>query len=733
MQAQRPGLQHFNRVILFRSGDESGTFIRGITSWPTRRPHDSGESEEVMQTATEPVYPAGSPPLILDDISGGRLDLGPESESFDSNNLNTGNSPEIFLAEDFTIDSGFESPNTIKSPHTDRVSLLDTKLQQSPSAPSTMLLADLHQNFSDSLGWTINPSAVDVNFGFSDERLENDFDFEGAARSPSQHRPFYSTVPRIAPQHNFLNMAIYKPVLTLHPIPLKSRVETQIPIKMILFPVPMGITKLHLPTHTISKPKLLAQPPSERSPDTLELYTTLVCTSAIQNPENRRRAFERAATQDISQDDTRSNSSYEDNEAKLLNGGDIKICIRCITRERKRATRNKFKRVEEEELWYKDEAKRIVIFNTHEIKEWQPRTSQPPSEAEASRGQLEAFIPTGALQVDAPMRITCYCRHQKEKLGFQVIFTIKDYQDRLIAQEITSSIMITDDHDKTHNLPTLSTQMSNASDGHPSQATSATTTVCSLSRQTSRSALFGPSISKRRKASGPGKLSSGPGQAASSGPISTVTSSAPSPFTPNRSQSMENLAIQQIFSTPTSEYPSRALSSNSLRNSAQVYQQQAQMTQAVPNGLYGMSIMLNSYRPPTIHKLVSNEGPKAGGIEVTCLGSGFYQGLEVIFGDSKAITTTFWGETSLVCLLPPSAFVGTVPVTFKHQYQHQQQQVQPYPTPLIPQQQAIFKYIDDDEQQIIRTALSVLGHRMTGKMEDVRELARRIVDDRRSS
>ena len=53
--------------------------------------------------------------------------------------------------------------------------------------------------------------------------------------------------------------------------------------------------------------------------------------------------------------------------------------------------------------------------------------------------------------------------------------------------------------------------------------------------------------------------------------------------------------------------------------------------------------------------------------------------------------------------------------------------------PPIPKQQAFFKYVDDDEQQIIRTALSVLGHKMTGRMEDVRDLARRIVGDGSSS
>src|SRR3954470_2735911 len=92
------------------------------------------------------------------------------------------------------------------------------------------------------------------------------------------------------PQHGLPNPAMqrmahphgfpmpFKPVLTIHPTPLKSRVETQIPIKLTLFPMPLGINKLHLPTHTIAKPKLLAKPVPEKSPDTLELYTTLVCT-----------------------------------------------------------------------------------------------------------------------------------------------------------------------------------------------------------------------------------------------------------------------------------------------------------------------------------------------------------------------------------------------------------------------------------------------------------------------
>ncbi|CZT07457.1 related to SPT23-suppressor of TY retrotransposon [Rhynchosporium agropyri] len=975
-----------------------------------------------MPTTKEPVFSASSPPYIFDSEMIGPRDTDPQFDDFfDSSLEGVGSSPGFFLAEDIATDTsqflsfGTPNPTNQKSHLLDHSSPLDRGAQPSLSAPSTASPAGSYRDSSsessgykrksssdssrsaltsgdvmmadtDMRDWkaeepmlgndmsnygvfegtgTINPAEMS-NYEFSDKTMENDFDFESAASSPSlfglgpagspemtivkqdaprkqspmlkskllkhdkrnsQHSvtqsmnglttansreasPLSAMVtsqesspsaffnnspspgshvdfmnsrmlggsvqnpgwvagfggfpnnglpimpqglpqqmpPRLIPQASFTHSGPpFKPAMTLHPTPLKSRVETQIPIKMTLFPMPVGITKLHLPTHTISKPKLLAKPSPARSPDTLELYTSLVCTSAMQNPEARRRAFERAASGEPLISDEASpgeSGSDEDDENRPLNGGDVKICVGCITRERKRAARKKVKKVEEEESWHKDEAKRVIVFNTHEVKEWQPPSSQPPSEATGDRP--EPFVPDGAMQVDAPMRIACYCRHQNEKLGFQVIFTIKDFQDRLVAQEMTSSIMITDDH-KTHNMPTLTAQNSDGSERHMlsgpgaftadptfdmasvppanlgafrgshsssdlqgtqsqntnmafppsqsatassmvSQATSATTTPRNLSRQTSPSVQMGPS-SKKRKASGSSKVPSGLAmtrletgdtlslQGPPTGPLSASNSAVPSPFTrnlsafampeqqfnpgpttmpsipqqyntgpptpnsndqilfsnQNRSQSMDNLAMQQLYSAPASAHPSRVPSpNNGMRNNIpQAYQHPGHIAQAVANGLYGLPLNLNPHRQPTIHKMIPNEGPKAGGIEVTCLGSGFCQGLEVMFGDSKATTTTYWGDTSLVCLLPPSAFAGTVAVTFKHQ--HQQQPMQPYPSPPVPKNQTFFKYVDDDEQQIIRTALSVLGHKMTGKMEDVRDLARRIVGDGPSS
>ncbi|KAK7747677.1 SPT3 Dosage dependent suppressor of Ty-induced promoter mutations-like protein [Diatrype stigma] len=608
-------------------------------------------------------------------------------------------------------------------------------------------------------------------------------------------------LPSYIPQPSLSNAP--RPRLFVQPTPLKSRVETQIPIKLTIHHLPPGIKRIHLPTHTISKPKLLSRPPAVRVPDMLELYTMLVCTSAMTDPVKRERAFARAAA---AQHDYRGvkpvEEKPEDEDNKPQNGGEVRICSGCITRERKRAGRKKHKKPEEEELWNRFESQRVIVFNTQEVKEWQPVT---PHMADPTGAGLRESVPEGTMQVDAPMRIACYCRHHGEKMGFQVIFTVKDYQDNVVAQQLSSSIMITDDH-KTH-LPATSTMQNssnlnvaatipqptapdvkpiatmpfqppqscelqnhggNAAFTYPpvtsAQCTSVTATPRTMSRQPSPTLQPGQ-ISRKRKASGSGKVPNGlamtkiENQASSGLPNSlqsdsTAASATPSPFSPNlgtfpltsealfshgghsalgnippfatgpptpnsngaeqlifpsnRTLSLDNLP-PQLFSAPPTANPSRAPSPNQLREISQ--------------GLYNSNAGATPSRAPQpmIYKIIPGEGPKSGGVEVTILGSGFTNGgLEVMFGEHRATTTTFWGETSLVCLLPPSPIAGVVPVSIKH--------------PSVPvqhvfsnNQQPLFRYVDDDEHRLIRTALTVLGNKLGGKITDVADIARNII------
>lgn len=215
--------------------------------------------------------------------------------------------------------------------------------------------------------------------------------------------------------------------LHIAPIPQKSRVETQINIRLTLDWVPGNIKMLHLPTHTIAKAKLLAKE-TKPSSDTLELHTMLVCTSAMNQPALRQKALERAAAQDNSEIQARSQTAVkkedeqEDEQDKPANGGEVRICTNCINRERKRAARKKLKKEEEQAHWEKYETERVIVFNTNEYKPWQEWQQSPAPKDHSIGGPQDIYKPSDtAMQVVAPMRIACYCRHQNEKDGFQYV------------------------------------------------------------------------------------------------------------------------------------------------------------------------------------------------------------------------------------------------------------------------------------------------------------------------
>ncbi|GLA58085.1 hypothetical protein AtubIFM54640_007228 [Aspergillus tubingensis] len=616
-------------------------------------------------------------------------------------------------------------------------------------------------------------------------------------------------------------------MLTVHPTSLKSRVETQIPIRLTLFPLPNGVKKVRLPSHTISKPKFLAPPTVERSPEIVELHTSLVCTSAMQDQEKLKKAFARARGDNSYRSSSSSPRSAEDmqEDDKPLDGGEVKICPGCIQRERKRAFRKKQRKPEEDELFQKDEEKRVIVFNTNEVKEWaEPSKNAMPSFGDAPMPN----IPPGAMQVELPMRIACYCRHQNEKLGFQVIFTVKDYKDNVVAQAITNSIMITDDH-KTHappappapgpspslpdgtqlpgvgvfpSSPSVDTGKSSAPSQQASQSSSATDlqglqqrfntqyltsgsfpvsqsstngtttntqTPRSLSRQTSPNDFQGP-MSKRRKHSNSGRLPSELTMTKlentqSSGSVSSssapnndppfpstrgfaspaerpfVTASAISnqfpngPPTPNgadtnpflntmQQQSLDNFIQQQLMSAPNSAQPSRPGTPGGSRNNFQDPNYNISLGPNTSSPMWPPLTNAGNRLPSVIHKLVPAEGSITGGTEVTLLGSGFYPGMEVVFGDTLATTTTFWGDKCLNCLTPPALQPGLVAVVFKHEHPTfgQMQPTQP----LMPKQQQFFRYVDDRELQMYRLALGILGQKL-GSQADAFQTAQQIM------
>ena len=245
--------------------------------------------------------------------------------------------------------------------------------------------------------------------------------------------------------------------LHIAPISTKSRVETQINILMTLEKPPPNIENLHLPVHTIAKSKLLAKDEGDPA-TTLELHTMLVCTSAMHNTQFMEKALQRAACQNNKEiarraethrelsDEDKNNMRDVEEADKPANGGEVRICQNCIQRERKRAGRKKLKKEEEQEHWERHETERVVVFNSTEYLPWKPYDKFQQG---ADVDDQSYTPPDGSMQVTAAMRIACYCRHQSEKEGFRVIFTLKNHQGQVVAQQMSDSILITDDH-KTH-------------------------------------------------------------------------------------------------------------------------------------------------------------------------------------------------------------------------------------------------------------------------------------------
>ena len=126
-------------------------------------------------------------------------------------------------------------------------------------------------------------------------------------------------------------------------------------------------------------------------------------------------------------------------DVKVVRGTDpteeIFICTGCQAREHKRAQRKKEARVRppadlgEPPLLEDEERRKVVVFNCPE------------------------FVDFVGGETILPTRITCYCRHHKEKKGFSVAFSLRTAAGEVVASGATPPIMITDDHKTSSTRP----------------------------------------------------------------------------------------------------------------------------------------------------------------------------------------------------------------------------------------------------------------------------------------
>ncbi|KAI5777163.1 hypothetical protein EDC01DRAFT_428775 [Geopyxis carbonaria] len=557
---------------------------------------------------------------------------------------------------------------------------------------------------------------------------------------------------------------------------VKSRVETQIAVRLIVDPPPEGITKLRLPRHTISKIKYIEDTQPQNSPDMWELDVSLVCASAMVVRDQAERALYEARGEplpkwildeqktklamdqisnqtsvDSSNDSKESLTSKDDNKkyrvdyGKPLFGANVQICEQCMNRERKRASRKKNKKPDEEQKWQQDEKKRIIVFNTNQVR------------------QFESLPNRSGISAETQMRICCYCRHHGEKDGFRVIFTIRNHLGAVVAQTMSNTIVITDDHKNTAAaaainftaLPDTAERSMSMSQTPPPPVPAYTQPSVSINHIQTASELLSAAgsppaytISNFSNQALPNSRTNGH----SNPPTPARASTSPSHHQPKRRKSSKvpaTLAMtpsdhQPLFSTQfqpsfNPRTPKTEMTSNgnqwlaspttpmAQQNFAAVgedyfaevnWSPQSQFTVMkspasshanafsiqVPMTMAPAQQIPQFQQNPSVNRVVPSEGTMRGGIEITVLGRNFVNGLTVLFGDNPATDTAFYSDTTLLCRLPPNQTPGAVVVSLKNM---------PVTT-VRPESFPIFTYIDDVEKELMHLALTVVGMKMKG-------------------
>lgn len=452
-------------------------------------------------------------------------------------------------------------------------------------------------------------------------------------------------------------------------LPGCSRVETQIKIGLAVSPPPpQGL--LHIPQDLISKSKFcLIDPISSLSPtikQNLLYLDTYVLTSDLQKSCN--------------------------------------ICPRCIKREEKRASRRKSGNESETSTLNKDKfgsaangkgrssswsdpemMKKAIIFNCKEI------VSFP----------APSGLSNDSKSIELSARIICYCRHHKDTEGFKLLFLLKNGNGEVLAKLLSSPIMIMD---RKKNTLTSSAPRSLDNSVAPSLAGSSTNLHAQAMQHLQQKSENNIDLLKDKLH----PLS----------PNSVDESSEPTNTdTDGRGLKRKKLSIDDSLNTSTNPMFNDSMNGFSpVSNSDTNTNNSGFNTKPIPY-LGGLRNLLH-LDLPTIQRIIPAQGPIRGGIEVTLLGFNFRPNLQVKFGASEALATHCWSDTTIVTYLPPASQPGQVLVSFDSAGS----------TPFMANTQLqVFTYTDDTDRQLIELALQIVGLKMNGRLEDAKNIAKRIV------
>ncbi|KAF7729220.1 hypothetical protein EC973_004749 [Apophysomyces ossiformis] len=208
-------------------------------------------------------------------------------------------------------------------------------------------------------------------------------------------------------------------VLGLPATGAKSRVETQIKVCLQLVNASGELANnwshLRLPHYMVAKDKLKRKQ-QKYSPD----EKTSLLDSEVLN-------LEAAVVCD----------SHADNE--------IIMCTSCVHRERKRLKRKRDNKVARAANKEGGAAKLAALF-ANDLPDLDDENVMMQERRKILLFNCNEYVEFHGGEATLPTRVTCYCRHHSEKVGFRIVFTLKDSHNHVIATGRSPPIMITDDH-----------------------------------------------------------------------------------------------------------------------------------------------------------------------------------------------------------------------------------------------------------------------------------------------
>ncbi|KAH7108411.1 hypothetical protein BKA62DRAFT_682105 [Auriculariales sp. MPI-PUGE-AT-0066] len=331
-----------------------------------------------------------------------------------------------------------------------------------------------------------------------------------------------------------------------------------------------------------------------------------------------------------------------------------------------------------------------------------------------------------------PVRITCYCRHHKEKSGFTLVFSLRDADGRIVGRGMTPPVMITDDHKS--NKPRAPRE--------PRDAQSASADEDAAADKPG--SVRGVDAAQRgavKKRSKPYERDRKPRVALSASPSVQPALPAVQPGLYPTAPPSPNTSPSLSFASPTessifngtispSALPINFTSIHPAALSAATPVQQSGVAFSQFPGLFGIPQPLAApgvpQDVPRIQRLVPATGPTYGGIEVTILGAGFSSAaLSVTFGGTPASSTTKWSDNTLVCMLPPRATPGPVHVSVQRLEDGAMNEEDPTNAG------STFHYVEGTDRDLMELALKIVSINLHGRgnMFNGKDIAHRIISD----